>query len=84
MTMRPKVVFVPFELINHRWVKCDTLPRFKEDNEVVTYMTEHPNIHFTADKLPRHLYWGAYTDYDAIQEYLLGVGTPEWLAHQRN
>lgn len=80
MTFRiPKMVFVPFEWDGNRWVKRDDLPRFREDYEAALYLTEHPEISFRDGK-PVPINWIERDEWALVQEYLRGVGTPEWLS----
>lgn len=80
----PRVVFLPFEWDGFKWVKCDTLPRFKEDYEAVQFLQQHPEVSIGADKQPRYLRWIECWESAAINEFLKGVGTPEWVARQNN
>ncbi len=79
----PKIVFVPFEWDTRKgeWLKRDDLPRFKETEEIQTYMAEHPGIHFRG-KHPVPLTWIECDEWKYVHEYLRGVGTEEWLSIQ--
>jgi hypothetical protein len=77
----PKCVFVPFEYIANRrppWVKRDDLPRFKEPEEAAQYLLNNPQISMRNGK-PVYLQWQERDEQMFINEYLRGVGTPEYL-----
>jgi hypothetical protein len=76
----PSSVFVPFEWTGKEWTKRDDLPRFKEPEEAHEYFTvTNPSCTFRDGK-PVMVQWIECREYGAIKEYLLGVGTPEWLS----
>ncbi len=74
----PRAVFVPFEYVDGKWVKRDDLPRFKEPEEAAQYLLDHPTVSMRDGK-PVYLQWQERDEPSLIQEYLRGVGTPEWL-----
>jgi hypothetical protein len=75
--LRPKMVFVPFEWDGKRWIKRDDLPRFKEDYDCAIYLRDHPEINFREGK-PVPLSWIERNEGVLIDEFLRGIGTPEW------
>lgn len=74
----PKCVFVPLEYIDSKWAKRDDLPRFLEPEEAAQYLLDHPQISMRNGK-PVYLQWQERDEPSLIQEYLRGVGTPEYL-----
>jgi hypothetical protein len=74
----PKFVFVPLEYVNGKWSKRDDLPRFKEPEEAAQYLLGNPQISMRDGK-PVFLQWQERDEPSLIQEYLRGVGTPEYL-----
>jgi hypothetical protein len=83
----PKCVFVPFEWMGRywngtdwadRWVKRDDLPRFLEPEEAAQYLLDNQAVSYRDGK-PVFLQWQERDEPALIQEYLRGVGTPEWL-----
>jgi hypothetical protein len=73
----PKFVFVPFEYVNGKWTKRDDLPRFLEPEEAAQYLLDHPTISMR-DGHPVFLQWQERDESVLIDEYLRGVGTPEY------
>lgn len=74
----PKSVFVPFEWGGRKWVVRNDLPRFREPIEAAQYLLDHPGISFTQDKQPVYLQWQERDEQVFIDEYMRGVGTPEY------
>ena len=74
----PKCVFVPFEYLNGKWTKRDDLPRFREPEEAAHYLLNNPKAS-RRDGDPVFLQWQERDEPSLIQEYLRGVGTPEYL-----
>jgi hypothetical protein len=74
----PKFVFVPLEYTEGKWVKRDDLPRLLEPEEAAQYLLDHPQISMRNGK-PVFLQWQERDEPSLIQEYLRGVGTPEYL-----
>lgn len=82
MTLRiPKTVFVPLEHVNGKWVKRDDLPRFLEPEQAAQYLLDNNAISYRDGK-PVFLQWQERHEWELINEYLRGVGTPEWLSIQ--
>ena len=75
----PKMVFVPFEYQEPKWVKRDDLPRFRHPEEAAQYLLDHPGVSLRGNK-PVFLQWQERDEWLLIHEYLQGVGTPEWLS----
>jgi len=78
----PRAVFVPFEFGPDKrppGIKRDDLPRFKEPEEAVQYLLDHPEIS-RRDGKPVFLQWQERDEPALVHEYLRGVGTPEWLS----
>lgn len=69
-------MFVPFEWDGRKWLKRDDLPRFREPEEAAQYLLAHLEISFR-DGRPVLLQWQERSEYELIDEYLRGVGTPE-------
>jgi hypothetical protein len=66
----PKSVFVPFEILpNGKEVKCDTLPRFVDPEDVKTYISAN-----SARLSRRKLQWREHSEINLIREYVEGVG----------
>jgi hypothetical protein len=85
----PTSVFVPFEWNGKTWEKRDDLPRFVHTNEVIKYLTTHPEKSFRKRPffmVPEHirLEWREHSERDLIKEFTDGVGTPAWLEKKFN
>ena len=79
-------VFVPFEKVKDRWVKRDDLPRFLRSKQAVDYIRDRPEISYRTYQgvnYPVVLEWREHTEPDLIQEYVRGVGSPEFNRRQR-
>ena len=76
----PKTVFVPLEYDSaaDKWNKRDDLPRFREPEEAAQYLLDHPQIGMRDGK-PVFLQWQERDEWKLIDEFMRGVGTPEWL-----
>lgn len=79
MISRPTSVFVPFEWWRGSWLKRDDLPRFKEPQEAAQYLIDTPAVSFRNGR-PVLLQWQERTESVLIEEYVRGVGTPEYLS----
>jgi hypothetical protein len=84
----PKCVFVPLqwtgkywdgEKWKDRWVKRDDLPRFREPEEAAQYIINNPRTFFHEGK-PAFIQWQERDERALIDEFMRGVGTPEWLS----
>lgn len=73
----PKSVFVPFEWGGHKWFKRDDLPRFRESEQAARYLLANPDISFRKGK-PVYLQWQERDERELVDEYMRGVGTPEY------
>lgn len=75
----PKTVFVPFEWDGWKWVLRTDLPRFREPEEAAQYLLNHPKISYEeGTSRPVYLQWQERNETVFIDEYLRGVGTPEY------
>lgn len=81
----PKSVFVPLEFNTEtrKWSKRDDLPRFREPEEAAQYIVDHPTL-FHQDGKPVFIQWQERDEAMVIDEYVRGVGTPEWLTMKGN
>ena len=76
-----RAVFVPFEKRRDQWIKRDDLPRFLQSKQAVEYIRDHPEISYRdyqGQNWPVVLEWREHSEPDLIQEYIRGVGTPEF------
>jgi hypothetical protein len=71
----PTSVFVPHEWKDGIFNKCNDLPRFIEPQEIITYLSEHPEL------AGRLLEWIETNDKDAVDEYVRGIGTSQLKVH---
>jgi hypothetical protein len=84
-----RTVLVPFEWNGKTWEKRDDLPRFIETMEVITYLTDHPEISSRKDPasqyrmVPVRLEWREHSEPDLIREWIDGVGTPAFNVRKR-
>lgn len=71
MRKRPSSIFVPYETLGSGVVvRVSDLPRFVESNEVMKFLRSR----YGQSVAHRKLDWREETDWDSINEYMLGLG----------